>query len=208
MRISSTDARKDLYKALGVSSHATTEEIRKAYKKLIKHWHPDRYPPERRPEAEVKIKEINMAATILLHDERRTTYNQLRARHTTVPNQTAKPQRKTKSKAKVARQGWPYDPTCVNMEADEFPVQFGVEFDFDLSRYPSLYQFVKRWEQNFLWTLGVAALVTVVMGVLCMIRGDDDLQAARQRARVDNVFQITKLHFPLSTRKMLVSERG
>lgn len=47
-----------MYDVLGVSRHANQREIRSAYKRLAKEWHPDK---NKSPEAQEKIMEINKA---------------------------------------------------------------------------------------------------------------------------------------------------
>ena len=54
---------KDYYKILGVDKNATKEEIKKAYKKLAKKYHPDLNKDN--PDAADKFKEINEAASVL-----------------------------------------------------------------------------------------------------------------------------------------------
>ena len=64
---------KDYYKTLGVESNATKEQIKKAYKKLAKKYHPDL---NKSKDADEKFKEINEAAAVLADDEKRTKYDQ------------------------------------------------------------------------------------------------------------------------------------
>ncbi|RMG76946.1 MAG: J domain-containing protein [Bacteroidetes bacterium] len=66
---------KDYYKILGVDKNATKDEIKKAYKKLAKKYHPDRNPGNK--EAETKFKEINEAYEVLSDDEKRQKYDTL-----------------------------------------------------------------------------------------------------------------------------------
>jgi len=65
---------KDYYKKLGVEKNATKEEIKKAYKRLAKKYHPDLNKND--PNAEHKFKEINEAASVLADDEKRARYDQ------------------------------------------------------------------------------------------------------------------------------------
>jgi molecular chaperone DnaJ len=54
---------KDFYAVLGVSKDASTEDIKKAYKKLARENHPDLNPGD--PEAERRFKEISEARRIV-----------------------------------------------------------------------------------------------------------------------------------------------
>jgi curved DNA-binding protein len=65
---------KDYYKTLGVSKNASAEEIKKAYRKLARQYHPD---VNRKPEAEKRFKEVNEANEVLSDPEKRKRYDQV-----------------------------------------------------------------------------------------------------------------------------------
>jgi len=64
----------DYYKILGVSKKATTEEIKKAYRKLARKYHPDVNPND--AQAKVKFQQINEANEVLSNPENRKKYDQ------------------------------------------------------------------------------------------------------------------------------------
>ncbi|MFX1392408.1 MAG: DnaJ C-terminal domain-containing protein [Promethearchaeota archaeon] len=66
---------KNYYRVLGVDKRATIEEIKKAYRKLARKYHPDVNPEE--PKSGEKFKEINSAYIILSNDQRREMYDNL-----------------------------------------------------------------------------------------------------------------------------------
>jgi len=65
---------KDLYEILGVKKSASEEEIKKAYRKLARKWHPDVNPGKK--EAEHKFKEISQAYDCLGNKEKRRLYDE------------------------------------------------------------------------------------------------------------------------------------
>lgn len=64
---------KSLYTTLGVAQNATQDEIKKAYRKLARQYHPD---INKAKDAEEKFKEINAAYEILSDEKKRAQYDQ------------------------------------------------------------------------------------------------------------------------------------
>lgn len=65
----------DYYKTLGVSKDASDEEIKKAYRKLVLQYHPDRNPDSK--EAEAKIREVNAAYEVIGDPATRKSYERI-----------------------------------------------------------------------------------------------------------------------------------
>ncbi|MHB8158785.1 MAG: DnaJ C-terminal domain-containing protein [Desulfocucumaceae bacterium] len=68
---------QDYYQILGVSRSATEKEIKTAYRKLARKWHPDLHPEKGKAVAEEKIKKINEAYEVLSDSEKRGKYDRL-----------------------------------------------------------------------------------------------------------------------------------
>ncbi|MFR5782646.1 MAG: DnaJ domain-containing protein [Oscillospiraceae bacterium] len=63
------EQKRDYYEVLGLKKGASEEEIKKAYRKLAKQYHPDLHPGDK--DAEAKFKEVNEAAQVLSDPELR-----------------------------------------------------------------------------------------------------------------------------------------
>src|ERR1700746_3709410 len=70
-----TTINKDYYGALGVKKSASTEDIRKAFRKLARKYHPDVNPGDKT--AEEKFKTISEANEVLSDPKKRKIYDQL-----------------------------------------------------------------------------------------------------------------------------------
>ncbi|KXG43169.1 molecular chaperone DnaJ [Tepidibacillus infernus] len=66
-------SKRDYYEVLGVSKNASNEEIKKAYRKLARQYHPD---VNKSPDAETKFKEVKEAYDVLSDAQKRSRYDQ------------------------------------------------------------------------------------------------------------------------------------
>lgn len=66
--------KRDYYEVLGVNRNASEDEIKKAYRKEAKKYHPDLHPGDK--EAEAKFKEVNEAYEVLSDSEKKSRYDQ------------------------------------------------------------------------------------------------------------------------------------
>src|SRR5579875_2902225 len=64
--------KRDYYEVLGVSRHASEEEIKKAFSRLAKQYHPD---ANKEPGAEARFIEINEAYEVLSDPQKRAAYD-------------------------------------------------------------------------------------------------------------------------------------
>lgn len=66
--------KRDYYEVLGLSKSASVDEIKKAYRKLAKQYHPDLNPGDK--SAEAKFKEVNEAYEVLSDSDKKAKYDQ------------------------------------------------------------------------------------------------------------------------------------
>ena len=67
-------AKRDYYEVLGVGRNADAKEIKRAYRKLAKKYHPDMNPGDK--QAEQKFKEVTEAYNVLSDSEKKKLYDQ------------------------------------------------------------------------------------------------------------------------------------
>ena len=66
--------KRDFYEVLGITKGASDDEIKKAYRREAKKYHPDLHPGDK--EAEAKFKEVNEAYEVLSNSEKKSRYDQ------------------------------------------------------------------------------------------------------------------------------------
>ncbi|HEY6974202.1 MAG TPA: DnaJ domain-containing protein, partial [Nitrospiraceae bacterium] len=67
---------RDYYHTLGLARSASAEEIKKAYRRLARQYHPDLHSGAKKTEMEKKFKEVNEAHEVLSDPDKRKKYDQ------------------------------------------------------------------------------------------------------------------------------------
>ena len=105
---------KDYYKILGVSRDADESEIKKAFRKLAKQYHPDTN--NGNPEAEKKFREINEAYSVLSDEGKRKEYDESQQKE-----QSSSVKSETQGTRKKAQTANPF----AGFTAQNFKMDFG-----------------------------------------------------------------------------------
>lgn len=114
---------KDYYKILGVARGASTDEIKKAFRKLARKYHPDVNPGDKK--AEVKFKEINEAYEVLSDPAKRQKYDTLGPNWQEQFGPFAGANRRTYSYGNGRGAGSPFDSNPNTDFSDFFEALFG-----------------------------------------------------------------------------------
>src|SRR6185295_18611981 len=72
-------AERDYYQVLGLPKSASAEDIKKAYRRLARQFHPDLHSGSKKSEMEKKFKELNAAHEVLSDPDKRKKYDQFGA---------------------------------------------------------------------------------------------------------------------------------
>ena len=70
-------AYQDYYEILGIARDASAKDIKAAYRKLARQWHPDLHTGKKKEEAEEKLKRFNEAYEVLKNSDKRAKYDRL-----------------------------------------------------------------------------------------------------------------------------------
>src|ERR1700722_19849003 len=102
-----TTAKKDYYEILGVKKSASVEEIRKAFKKLARKYHPDVNPGDK--SAEEKFKALSEANEVLSDAKKRKIYDQVGFYSDNIDPATAEAYARGGGAGQAGGQGVPFD---------------------------------------------------------------------------------------------------
>lgn len=171
---------KDYYQILGVAKTATEKEIRTAFKRLARKYHPDLNPGDRT--AEEKFKEINEAHEVLSDPEKRTKYDQF-GRYW----QQAGPGTGTTGSGS----GFGFDVGGFDMGG----------FDGDFSRYANFDEFINELLGNFAGASPSGSWSTNPYGSTNAPGGDLDGEV---RLSFKEAFQGTEKQFQIGPEKVTV----
>ncbi len=115
----------DYYKILGIEKNASTADIKKAYRKMARKYHPDVNPNDK--EAEVKFKQINEANEVLSNTENRNKYDKFGEnwKHGEAYEQAQRQQRQQRSSQRQYHDGGGFEGFDESGYSDFFESMFG-----------------------------------------------------------------------------------
>ncbi|SOD41785.1 DnaJ C-terminal domain-containing protein [Nitrosovibrio sp. Nv4] len=119
---------KDYYKIMGVARGASQDDIKRAYRKLARKYHPD---VSKEPQAEVRFKELGEAYEVLKDPEKRVAYDQLGTNWKA--NQEFRPPPDWNTGFEFSERGFPGGDA--SQYSDFFESLFGRSFRSGASRY-------------------------------------------------------------------------
>ena len=134
---------KNYYEILGVEQNATPQQIKSAYKKLAKKWHPD-LNRDNLSQAEEMMKAINVAYNILSDEVARSDYDKTLAKKSADEPKKSKPQQKPNQKSAS---------TAKNINLSNLNNSFSSFFGFDpktqeITNEDKLNTFTKKPKKN------------------------------------------------------------
>ena len=165
---------KNYYEILEVNKKASKEVIEKAYKVLVKKYHPDLYTGEKKRYAEKKIKEINEAYNVLSDSFLREQYNseierqEGEPRYQTPTQNQAKGQRRETSSYAKNQAKKPLQETKKQQKVGTFGSMLDLTKDLihDLARSREKRQKVKEMTKNDILAILLTIIVVIIIGII------------------------------------------
>ncbi|WP_447971471.1 DnaJ C-terminal domain-containing protein [Nitrospira sp. M1] len=114
-----TTTPRDYYGILGIEKTTSAEDLKKAYRRLARKYHPDLHPGEKKAEMEKKFKELNEAYEVLRDEGTRKKYDQYGAQW-----KDAEAQQRAQEHAGSRKAYGSWDPSSSQQEGTDFSEAF------------------------------------------------------------------------------------